>query len=62
MTATLDVAGQQPDSPGHSEEEVAENTGWEIVRSAHFVELEPPSAAELHILRTAIDRKGVLRK
>jgi acyl CoA:acetate/3-ketoacid CoA transferase beta subunit len=48
--------------PGHTEEEVAGNTGWEIVRSPHFVDLQPPSAEELRILRTAIDRKGVLQK
>ena len=48
--------------PGHTEEEVAENTSWEIIRSPHFVDIAPPSAAELSILRTAIDRKGVLQK
>ncbi|MGH3125609.1 MAG: hypothetical protein ACRDND_31915, partial [Streptosporangiaceae bacterium] len=48
--------------PGHTEDEVAENTSWEIVRSPYFVDLEPPSATELRILRTAIDRKGVLQK
>ena len=36
--------------------------GWPIVRSPHFVDLQPPSAGELRILRTAIDRKGVLQK
>ena len=48
--------------PGHTEDEVAEHTGWEIVRSPHFVDLQPPSDDELRILRTAIDRKGVLQK
>ncbi len=48
--------------PGHTEEEVAENTSWDIVRSPNFVSLEAPSDAELDTLRNAIDRKGVLRK
>ena len=48
--------------PGHTEEEVAGHTGWEIVRSPHFVDLQPPSTGELRILRTEIDRKGVLQK
>ncbi len=48
--------------PGHTEDEVAEHTGWEIVRSPHFVDLQPPSDDELRILRTQIDRKGVLQK
>jgi glutaconate CoA-transferase, subunit B len=48
--------------PGHTEEEVKENTGFQVVRSPHFVDLQPPPAGELRILRTAIDRKGVLRK
>ncbi|MGH9055306.1 MAG: hypothetical protein ACRDYY_05485, partial [Acidimicrobiales bacterium] len=48
--------------PGHSEDEVADNTGWELVKSPNFVTLEAPSAGELATLRNAIDRKGVLRR
>lgn len=48
--------------PGHTEQEIAENTSWEIVRSPDFVTIEPASAHELHTLRTEIDRKGVLTK
>jgi glutaconate CoA-transferase, subunit B len=47
--------------PGHTEDEIAEHTGWEVVRSPNFVTLAEPSPAELETLRTAIDRKGVLR-
>jgi glutaconate CoA-transferase, subunit B len=48
--------------PGHTEEEVADNTGWEITKSPQFAVHDPPSRAELDILRNAVDRKGVLRK
>jgi glutaconate CoA-transferase subunit B len=47
--------------PGHTQDEVAENTSWELVTSPHFVTIEPPSDAELTTLRNSIDRKGVLR-
>ncbi len=48
--------------PGHTEEEVAEATGWEIVKSPHFAHHEPPSAHELDVLRGEIDRTGVLQR
>jgi glutaconate CoA-transferase subunit B len=48
--------------PGHTEDEVAEHTGWEIVKSPHFTEHEPPSNEELTVLREEIDRKGVLQR
>lgn len=48
--------------PGHTVDEVAEHTGWEIVTSDQFAEHEPPSEAELSVLRNEIDRKGVLQR
>ncbi|MCP2281044.1 hypothetical protein [Nocardia amikacinitolerans] len=48
--------------PGHTEEEIAQHTGWEIVKSPHFTIHEPPSPAELSVLRNEIDRKGVLQR
>jgi glutaconate CoA-transferase, subunit B len=47
--------------PGHSEEEIVSNTGFEVERSERFEEIPPPTGEELGRLREEIDREGVLR-
>ncbi len=47
--------------PGHTEQEIRENTGFPVERSAQFEEIAPPSSAELSLLRNEIDTTGVLR-
>lgn len=47
--------------PGHTEEEVAERTGFEVQRSDSFGPIQPPSDDELAVLREEIDRDGILR-
>ncbi|HZV74211.1 MAG TPA: hypothetical protein VFF79_10900 [Conexibacter sp.] len=46
--------------PGHTEQEIAEHTGFPVERSGQFAEIAPPTAGELTRLRS-IDREGVLR-
>jgi glutaconate CoA-transferase subunit B len=45
---------------GHTEEEVAGATGFPVARSELFGEIEPPTAAELAVLRGEVDVNGVL--
>lgn len=47
--------------PGHSLEEVLENTGFEVIVPDEVPETEPPRPIELETLRTLIDRQGLLR-
>lgn len=47
--------------PGHSVEEVLENTGCEVL-VGEVGETEPPTAAELEVLRTRVDPEGLLRQ
>ncbi|MHC1567903.1 MAG: CoA-transferase subunit beta [Candidatus Syntropharchaeia archaeon] len=48
--------------PGHTVEEVVENTGFDLVIPEKVPETEPPSSRELEILRDKVDKAGVLRK
>ncbi len=48
--------------PGVSVEDVKKNTGFELVIPASVPATEPPTAEQLHVLRTRIDAQGVLRK
>jgi len=47
--------------PGVAVSEVVERTGFELVIPASVPITEPPSAAELHVLRHRIDVRGALR-
>lgn len=47
--------------PGVSVDQVVENTGFELVIPAAVPTTPPPTAEELHILRTRIDVRGKLR-
>jgi glutaconate CoA-transferase subunit B len=47
--------------PGVAVSEVIERTGFELVIPASVPITEPPSAAELHVLRHRIDVRGALR-
>lgn len=42
-------------SPGHTREEIIENTGFELLWADELVETEPPTEEELRILREQID-------
>ncbi len=46
--------------PGNTVEQVKENTGFALVIPEHVPETELPTAAELRLLRTEIDRGGML--
>jgi glutaconate CoA-transferase subunit B len=46
---------------GVSVDQVVDNTGFELIVPAGVPQTEPPSAAELHVLRTRIDVRGALR-
>ncbi|HWL04788.1 MAG TPA: CoA-transferase [Xanthobacteraceae bacterium] len=48
--------------PGHTVEEVVENTGFELVIPDNVPETTPPTDWELEVLRTRVDRGGVLKK
>ena len=48
--------------PGVSVDDVKKNTGFELVIPATVPTTEPPTAGQLHVLRTRIDAQGVLRK
>ncbi len=41
--------------PGITREQIAENTGFELLWSPHLVESEPPTEKELQILREKVD-------
>jgi glutaconate CoA-transferase subunit B len=47
--------------PGHSVEEVVENTGFEVVIPTDVPETEEPRPEELELLRTIVDTEGLLR-
>ncbi len=48
--------------PGVTVEEVLGKTGFKPLLAEPVIETEPPSAEELRILRSEIDRNGVLRR
>jgi glutaconate CoA-transferase subunit B len=48
--------------PGHSVDEVLENTGFEVIVPDEVPETEPPRREELELLRTVIDVQGLLRE
>jgi len=48
--------------PGHSVEEVLENTGFEVIVPDTVPETEPPRPEELELLRDSIDTRGLLRE
>jgi glutaconate CoA-transferase subunit B len=48
--------------PGISVDEVLEKTGFTPTLADPVAETEPPTADELHLLRTVIDREGVLQR
>ena len=48
--------------PGVSVEDVKSNTGFELIVPDDVPETEPPTREELEILRTRIDRDGILRE
>jgi hypothetical protein len=48
--------------PGHSVEEVVENTGFEVIVPGDVPETEPPRPEELELLRSSIDTHGLLRE
>jgi len=43
-------------------EDVKSNTGFELIVPDDVPETEPPTREELEILRTRIDRNGILRE
>jgi glutaconate CoA-transferase subunit B len=47
---------------GVTVEQVVENTGFELIIPNTVSTTEPPTATELHVLRTRIDVRGALRK
>lgn len=47
--------------PGHTVEEVIENTGFDVIVGDEVRETEPPRLEELELLRTVIDSRGLLR-
>ena len=48
--------------PGVSVDDVKKNTGFELVIPSSVPTTEPPTAEQLHVLRTRIDGQGVLRR
>lgn len=48
--------------PGVSAADVESNTGFPLIVPDHIPETEIPTDEELHILRTRVDRAGVLRR
>jgi glutaconate CoA-transferase subunit B len=48
--------------PGHTVEEVVENTGFELVLPTTVPTTEPPRPEELRLLRETIDLQGLLRQ
>ncbi len=48
--------------PGHTVQEVVENTGFEVILPADVPETEPPRPEELELLRSSIDTHGLLRR
>jgi len=48
--------------PGHTVEEVVANTGFELVVPDNVPTTTPPTDWELNVLRTQVDRGGLLKK
>jgi glutaconate CoA-transferase subunit B len=48
--------------PGHSVEEVVDNTGFELIIPDKVPDTVPPQPGELQLLRNAIDPQGLLRQ
>ncbi len=48
--------------PGHTAAEAQANTGWPLQVVAHPRVTEPPSAAELKLLREELDPEGIYLK
>jgi glutaconate CoA-transferase, subunit B len=48
--------------PGVSAATVRKSTGFELVIPPSVSATEPPSAEELHVLRTRVDAAGLLRR
>jgi len=48
--------------PGHSVEEVRQNTGFELVLAGDVAATPLPTAEELFVLRTRVDPEGLLRQ
>ncbi len=47
--------------PGVSVDQIRENTGFDLVIPADVPETPPPTSEELRLLRTRVDRRGLLR-
>ncbi len=48
--------------PGYTVKDVVDNTGFELVMPKNVPTTTPPTDYELNLLRTRVDREGVLRK
>ena len=48
--------------PGTTVDEVVQNTGFELVIPKDIPVTEPPTREEIEIIRTKIDREGILRR
>lgn len=48
--------------PGATAEQARQNTGWDLRAAPHLQATEPPSAAELDILRRELDPQGIYLK
>lgn len=48
--------------PGHSVEEVLDNTGFDLIVPAEVPVTKPPTLLEINTLRTQVDTLGVLRE
>jgi glutaconate CoA-transferase subunit B len=49
-------------NPGVTVEQVIENTGFELLMADEITRNDPPTAEELHLLRTEVDPDGLYRK
>lgn len=48
--------------PGHTVDEVLDNTGFDVIVPDDVPETDPPRPEELDLLRTVVDREGLLRE
>lgn len=48
--------------PGYTVEDVVKNTGFDLILPEEIPVTKPPMEKEIHLLRTEVDRLGVLRK
>jgi glutaconate CoA-transferase subunit B len=48
--------------PGHSVEEVLDNTGFDLIVPKDVPITKPPTVFEINTLRTQVDTLGVLRE